>query len=106
MIDYLNKMKDLLQNEFLPEGQISQTPYDMASDSKDRSFEKETDKSFEEDRLDLEEILNLEKSKNKNYVKKVVKTVNKLIDGTADLDDLKDAVKNKKKKICTDTMNN
>lgn len=101
MRDKLEKIKELLNEGFpiLEGALVSGTRYDQES-SKDDNKEVEDEKSFEEDRLDLEEILSQSTNFKKNYVKKVVDTVNKLIDGTADIEDLTKAVKGKRKKRC------
>lgn len=100
MKEQLDKIKDLLENGFpvLEGAMTSNTRYDQESQN-DQTLKVEDDKSFEEDRLDLEEILTMSPSYKKNYVKRVVNTINKMIDGVADIDDLTKAVKKRKKII-------
>lgn len=100
MKEQLDKLKDLLENGFpvLEGAMTSNTRYDQESQN-DQTLKVEDDKSFEEDRLDLEEILTMSPSYKKNYVKRVVNTINKMIDGVADIDDLTKAVKKRKKII-------
>lgn len=99
MKEQLDQLKKLIEESFpIVEGvKLSSTTYDQESAS-DKELKPEDEKSFEEDRLDLEEILNQSTNFKRNYVKKVVNTVNKLIDGTADIEDLTKAVKGRKKK--------
>jgi len=95
----LEEIKKMLEESFpvVEAAQLSQTAYDQESQKQD-TLEKEDDKSFEEDKLDLEEILSRDSNFKKNYVKKVVNVVNKLIDGTADIGDLTKVVKGRNKR--------
>lgn len=97
MKEQLIKIKELLDSFPIVESQLSQTRYDQESKG-NKELEPEDDKSFEEDRIDLEEILSQPSSYKKNYIKKVVKAVNKLIDGTEDVDSLVKTIKCRKKK--------
>ena len=98
MKEQLEELKKLLKNFPLIEGaQVSQTRFDQESKNFDGA-EPENDKTFEEDRLDLEEILIQPSSYKKNYIKKVVKAINNIIDGTEDVDGLIKTVKCRKKK--------
>lgn len=99
MQEKLNELKKLIEEGFpeITEAKVSQTKYDQAS--QDNTLQLEDEKSYEEDRLNLEEILSQSTSFKKNYVKKVVKAVNDLIDGTEDIEGLVKTVKSRKKRI-------
>lgn len=90
----LEKARKILEECGILEAQESNTEFEQ-KDKEDQVFKKETDKSFKNDRINLEEILNSSGSKKKDYVKKVVKTVNQLIDGKKDIDNLINVVKKK-----------
>ena len=77
------------------EAQESNTAYEQA-EKEDKVFQKEDDKSFKADRIDLEEILNNTGKKKKDYIRKVIKTVNQMIDGKKDVTNLITVVKGKK----------
>jgi hypothetical protein len=77
------------------EAQESNTAYEQA-EKEDKVFQKEDDKSFKEDRINLEEILNNTGKKKKDYIRKVIKTVNQMIDGKKDVTNLITVVKGKK----------
>lgn len=77
------------------EAQESNTAYEQA-EREDKVFKKEDDKSFKEDRINLEEILNNTGKKKKDYIRKVIKTVNQMIDGKKDVTNLITVVKGKK----------
>lgn len=90
----LEKAKRILSECGILEAQESNTEYEQnAKDEK--VFKKENDKSFKEDRISLEEILNSVGNKKKDYVRKVIKTVNLMIDGKKDVDNLINVVKRK-----------
>lgn len=90
----LEKARKILEECGILEAQESNTEFEQ-KDKEDQVFKKETDKSFKNDRINLEEILNSSGSKKKDYVKKVVKTVNQLIDGKKDINNLINVVKKK-----------
>ena len=90
----LEKARKILEECGILEAQESNTEFEQ-KDKEDQVFKKETDKSFKNDRINLEEILNRSGSQKKDDVKKVVKTVNQLIDGKKDIDNLINVVKKK-----------
>lgn len=95
MKDKLNKIRETLTKcGLIVEAQESNTAYEQA-EREDKVFKKETDKSFKADRINLEEILNNTGRKKRDYARKVIKTINQLIDGKKDVDDLINVVKRK-----------
>lgn len=82
----------LLECGLLSEAQESNTQFEQQAKD-ERTFKKETDKSFKADRINLEEILNNTGKKKKDYVRKVIKTINQMIDGKKDVDNLINVVK-------------
>ena len=98
--EQLETLKATLEENFSINevAQTSNTIYDQESQD-NVTLKVEDDKSFEEDRLDLEQVLTMSPSYKKNYVKRVVNTINKMIDGVADIDDLRTAVKRQKRVI-------
>lgn len=95
MLDKLAKIKNtLLECGLISEAQESNTAFEQDA-KEDKVFKKEDDKSFKEDRLDLEEILNSTGRKKRDYVRRVVKTINQMIDGKKDVDNLINVVKKK-----------
>ena len=90
----LEKARQILEECGIREAQESNTKFEQ--DEKDnQTFKKETDKSFKNDRINLEEILNSYGNKKKDYVRKVVKTINHIIDGKKDINNLINVVKKK-----------
>ena len=90
----LEKARQILEKCGIREAQESNTEFEQ-NEKDSQTFKKETDKSFKNDRINLEEILNSSGSKKKDYVRKVVKTINHLIDGKKDINNLINVVKKK-----------
>lgn len=95
MKEKLALIKQKLTECGILEAQESNTAYEQA-EREDKVFKKEDDKSFKEDRINLEEILNNTGKKKKDYIRKVIKTVNQMIDGKKDVTNLITVVKGKK----------
>ena len=74
------------------EAQESNTAYEQA-EREDKVFKKEDDKSYKEDRINLEEILNSTNKRKKDYIRRVIKTINGMIDGKKDVENLITVVK-------------
>ena len=96
MIDKIKQIKERLIECGILEAQESNTAYEQA-EREDKVFQKEDDKSFKADRIDLEEILNNIGKRKKDYIRKVIKTVNQMIDGKKDVTNLINVVKRDKK---------
>jgi hypothetical protein len=97
MSDKIKTIKNMLTEcGLISEAQESNTAFEQA-DKEAHTFKKENDKSFKADRLDLEEILNNTGKKKKDYVRKVLKTINQMIDGKKDVETLIDVVKRGRK---------
>lgn len=96
MIDKIKQIEERLIECGILEAQESNTAYEQA-EREDKVFQKEDDKSFKADRIDLEEILNNTGKKKKDYIRKVIKTVNQMIDGKKDVTNLINVVKRDKK---------
>ena len=96
MIDKIKQIEERLIECGILEAQESNTAYEQA-EKEDKVFQKEDDKSFKADRIDLEEILNNIGKKKKDYIRKVIKTVNQMIDGKKDVTNLINVVKRDKK---------
>lgn len=97
MTEKFNHIKNtLLECGLISEAQESNTAFEQASKD-EQVFKKETDKSFKADRIDLDEILNSTGKKKRDYVRKVLKTINLMIDGKRDVENLIDVVKRGKK---------
>ena len=90
----LEKARQILEECGIREAQECNTEFEQ-NEKDNQTFKKETDKSFKNDRINLEEILNSSGSKKKDYVRKVVKTINHLIDGKKDINNLINVVKKK-----------
>lgn len=82
----------LLECGLISEAQESNTAFEQA-DREEKTFKKEDDKSFKAERISLEEILNNTGKKKKDYVRKIIKTINQMIDGKKDVDNLINIVK-------------
>ena len=89
----LEKAIKILEECGIREAQESNTEFEQ-NEKDSQTFKKETDKSFKNDRINLE-ILNSSGNKKKDYVRKVVKTINHLIDGKKDINNLINVVKKK-----------
>ena len=96
MIDKIKQIEERLIECGILEAQESNTAFEQA-EREDKVFQKEDDKSFKADRIDLEEILNNTGKKKKDYIRKVIKTVNQMIDGKKDVTNLITVVKRDKK---------
>lgn len=96
MIDKIKQIEERLIECGILEAQESNTAFEQA-EREDKVFQKEDDKSFKADRIDLEEILNSTGKKKKDYIRKVIKTVNQMIDGKKDVTNLITVVKKDKK---------
>ena len=96
MIDKIKQIEERLIECGILEAQESNTAFEQA-EREDKVFQKEDDKSFKADRIDLEEILNSTGKKKKDYIRKVIKTVNQMIDGKKDVTNLITVVKREKK---------
>lgn len=96
MKDKIKQLKQQLVELGISEAQESNTAYEQ-EEKEEKTFKKEDDKSFKADRIDLEEILNSTGRKKKDYIRKVIKTVNQMIDGKKDVTNLITVVKKGKK---------
>ena len=96
MINKIKQIEERLIECGILEAQESNTAYEQA-EKEDKVFQKEDDKSFKADRIDLEEILNNIGKRKKDYIRKVIKTVNQMIDGKKDVTNLINVVKRDKK---------
>ena len=96
MINKIKQIEERLIECGILEAQESNTAYEQA-EKEDKVFQKEDDKSFKADRIDLEEILNNIGKKKKDYIRKVIKTVNQMIEGKKDVTNLINVVKRDKK---------
>ena len=96
MINKIKQIEERLIECGILEAQESNTAYEQA-EKEDKVFQKEYDKSFKADRIDLEEILNNIGKKKKDYIRKVIKTVNQMIEGKKDVTNLINVVKRDKK---------
>ena len=96
MIDKIKQIEERLIECGILEAQESNTAFEQA-EREDKVFQKEDDKSFKADRIDLEDILNSTGKKKKDYIRKVIKTVNQMIDGKKDVTNLITVVKRDKK---------
>ena len=96
MIDKIKQIEERLIECGILEAQESNTAFEQA-EREYKVFQKEDDKSFKADRIDLEEILNSTGKKKKDYIRKVIKTVNQMIDGKKDVTNLITVVKRDKK---------
>ena len=92
MKEKIEQLKIKLTDCGILEAQESNTAYEQA-EKEDKVFKKEDDKSFKEDRINLEEILNSTGKKKKDYIRKVIKTVNGMLDDKKDVTDLITVVK-------------
>lgn len=92
MKERLKQLNEKLKECGLLEAQESNTAYEQA-EREDKVFKKEDDKSYKEDRIDLDEILNSTNKKKKDYIRRVIKTVNGMIDGKKDVENLITVVK-------------
>lgn len=92
MKEKIEQLKEKLIECGILEAQESNTAYEQA-EKEDKVFKKEDDKSYKEDRIDLEEILNSTNKKKKDYIRKVIKTINGMIDGKKDVENLITVVK-------------
>lgn len=89
--------KQLTECGLIGEAQESNTAFEQEKRD-DKVFKKEDDKSYKADRLNLEEILNSTGKKKKDYVRKVIKTINQMIDGKKDVENLITVVKDGKRR--------
>ena len=97
-MEQVNKIRSiLLECGLLSEAQEVVTPF-TAEKTEDETFKKETDKSYKEDRTDLESILNSTGRKKRDYVRSIIKTINQMIDGKKDVTNLITVVKKGKKR--------
>lgn len=97
MREQLEKIRNILTScNLIGEAQESATQFEQDQED-DKTFKKETDKSFKADRLNLEDILNSTGRKKRDYVRKIIKTINKMVDGKDDVDTLINVVKRGKK---------
>jgi len=92
MREKLEQLKEKLIEYGILEAQESNTAYEQA-EKEEKVFKKEDDKSYKEDRINLEEILNSTNKKKKDYIRRVIKTVNGMIDGKKDVENLITVVK-------------
>jgi len=92
MKERLKQLQEKLKECGLLEAQESNTAYEQA-EKEEKVFKKEDDKSYKEDRIDLEEILNSTNKKKKDYIRKIIKTVNGMIDDKKDVENLITVVK-------------
>ena len=92
MREKIEQLKAKLAECGILEAQESNTAYEQA-EREDKVFKKEDDKSYKEDRIDLEEILNSTNKKKKDYIRRVIKTINGMIDGKKDVENLITVVK-------------
>lgn len=89
----------LVECGLVAEAQESNTAYEQA-EKENQLFKKETDRSYKDDRINLEELLNNTNKKKKDYIRKIVKTINQMIDGKKDVENLITVVKNGKGRKC------
>ena len=92
MKEKIEQLKAKLTECGILEAQESNTAYEQA-EREDKVFKKEDDKSYKEDRINLEEILNSTNKKKKDYIRRVIKTINGMIDGKKDVEKLITVVK-------------
>ena len=92
MKEKIEQLKAKLTECRILEAQESNTAYEQA-EREDKVFKKEDDKSYKEDRINLEEILNSTNKKKKDYIRRVIKTINGMIDGKKDVENLITVVK-------------
>ena len=92
MREKIEQLKAKLTECGILEAQESNTAYEQA-EREDKVFKKEDDKSYKEDRIDLEEILNSTNKKKKDYIRGVIKTIDGMIDGEEDVENLMAVVK-------------
>lgn len=92
MKEKIEQLKAKLTECGILEAQESNTAYEQA-EREDKVFKKEDDKSYKEDRINLEEILNSTNKKKKDYIRRVIKTINGMIDGKKDVENLITVVK-------------
>ena len=92
MREKIEQLKAKLTECGILEAQESNTAYEQAA-REDKVFKKEDDKSYKEDRINLEEILNSTNKKKKDYIRRVIKTINGMIDGKKDVENLITVVK-------------
>ena len=92
MREKIEQLKAKLTECGILEAQVSNTAYEQA-EREDKVFKKEDDKSYKEDRINLEEILNSTNKKKKDYIRRVIKTINGMIDGKKDVENLITVVK-------------
>lgn len=92
MKEKLKQLNEKLKECGLLEAQESNTAYEQA-EREEKVFKKEDDKSYKEDRIDLDEILNSTNKKKKDYIRRVIKTINGMIDGKKDVENLITVVK-------------
>ena len=92
MREKIERLKAKLTECGILEAQESNTAYEQA-EREDKVFKKEDDKSYKEDRINLEEILNSTNKKKKDYIRRVIKTINGMIDGKIDVENLITVVK-------------
>lgn len=88
----IENLKEKLTQCGILEAQESNTAYEQA-EKDEKVFKKEDDKSYKEDRLDLEEILNSTGKKKKDYIRRIIKTINGMIDDKKDVTNLITVVK-------------
>jgi len=97
-MEQVNKIRSLLlECGLLSEAQEVVTPF-TADKTEEELFKKEDDKSYKEDRTDLEGILNSTGRKKRDYVRNIIKTINQMIDGKKDVTNLITVVKKGKKR--------
>ena len=92
MREKIEQLKAKLTECGILEAQESNTAYEQA-EREDKVFKKEDDKSYKEDRINLEEILNSTNKKKKDCIRRVFKTINGMIDGKKDVENLITVVK-------------
>ena len=92
MREKIEQLKAKLTECGILEAQESNTAYEQA-EREDKIFKKEDDKSYKEDRINLEGILNSTNKKKKDYIRRVIKTINGMIDGKKDVENLITVVK-------------
>ena len=92
MREHIEQIKPKITACGIIQPQESNTAYEQA-EREDKVFKKEDDKSYKEDRINLEEILNSTNKKKKDYIRRVIKTINGMIDGKKDVENLITVVK-------------
>ena len=92
MREKIEQLKAKLTECGILEAQESNTAYEQA-EREDKVFKKEDDKSYKEDKIEHEKILNSTKKKKKDYIRRVIKTINGMIDGKKDVENLITVVK-------------